>query len=226
MGSDGPCSTSAVNVLIAVGCAAALSKVRGDDYSSWLTAKEALAAATMGGARSLGFGNALAVLQVGALADLAAYRMDTVTFTPLNDPVRQLVYAERGAGLDFAMIAGAVAMRYHALTLIDESRILAEINTEMSSLDAMLAAGERSGAELRDAMAAVYRWSLTQDIAADTYPPGYAEHPIDAVAGQQSVPRQREALGMTRGYCGDRAAQPVRLPRPSRLISARERLPP
>jgi guanine deaminase len=88
----------------------------------------------------------------------------------MNDPVRQLVYAERGAALDFAMVAGVVAMRDNKLTLIDESRILAEISAEMSSLEGLLAEGERSGAELRDAMDAVYRWSLAQDIAPDTYP--------------------------------------------------------
>jgi len=38
------------------------------------------------------------------------YRLDTVTFAPLNDPVRQPVYAVRGAGLDFAMVAGEVAI--------------------------------------------------------------------------------------------------------------------
>ena len=170
LGSDGSCSTSTVNMLIAVGSAAALSKIRGDDYSGWLSAREALAAATLGGARALGFEGSLGVLKVGALADLAAYRTDTVTFTPLNDPVRQLVYAERGAGLDFTMVAGAVAMRDGALTLIDEGRILAEISAEMSSLQELLVQGERSGAELRDAMEAVYRWSLAQDIPADTHP--------------------------------------------------------
>ena len=38
LGSDGSCSTVSVNMLNVVGTAAAVSKVRGDDYSAWLTA--------------------------------------------------------------------------------------------------------------------------------------------------------------------------------------------
>jgi len=170
MGSDGSCSTSTVSMLNTAGTAAAISKIRGDDYSEWLSAEEALHAATSGGARALGLDGAVGALEVGALADLAAYRTDTVTFTPMNDPVRQLIYAERGAGLEFMMIGGEVAMSCGALTRIDERRILAEIRAEMATLDDALAEGERSGAALRAAMETVYRRSLSTGIAADTIP--------------------------------------------------------
>ena len=62
-------------------------------------AREAVQAGTLAGGRALGFGENLGALRVGASADIVGYRTDTVTFTPLNDPVRQLVYAERGTGL-------------------------------------------------------------------------------------------------------------------------------
>ena len=112
LGSDGACSTVAMNMLEVAARPPALSKVRGDDYTRWITAREALAAGTQGGARALGFGAQLGVIERGALADLVAYRLDTVPFTPLNDPVRQLIYAERGAGLDFAMVAGQTVLRW------------------------------------------------------------------------------------------------------------------
>ena len=38
---------------------------------------------------------------------------------PLNDPVRQLVYAERGAGIDFVMVAGEPVMQEGKLTKIE-----------------------------------------------------------------------------------------------------------
>ena len=108
MGTDGTCSTVTANMLTVLGSAAALSKIRGDDYSKWLSAGEALAAATQGGARAFGFAGELGVIKPGAIADLVGYRLDTIAFTPLNDPVRQLVYAERGVGIDFSMVGGNV----------------------------------------------------------------------------------------------------------------------
>jgi guanine deaminase len=97
LGSDGSCSTLTTSMLNVVGCAAAVSKLRGDEPGRWLSAREALHAGTLAGGRALGFGDALGSLRVGALADVVAYRLDSVTFTPRNDPLRQLVYAERGA---------------------------------------------------------------------------------------------------------------------------------
>jgi len=170
MGSDGSCSTVTVNMLNVLGTAAALSKVRDPDYTRWLTAREALAAATTGGARALGHEGRLGVLAVGAIADFGAYRTDTVAFTPPSDPVRQLVYAERGAGLDFVMVDGEVVMRDGALTRIDERRVLAQAAQAMAELQPLVEAGERSGEEIRQAMEAIVRHGTTAAIPPDTHP--------------------------------------------------------
>jgi guanine deaminase len=170
LGTDGSCSTVTANMLQVVGAAAALSKLRGDDYGTWLTAADALRAATQGGARALGFGDELGVIAPGARADVAAYRLDTVTFTPLNEPVRQLVYTERGAGLDFAMVAGDVVMRDGRLTRVDEPGLLAELASEWRVLEPRFAAAEASVAPVREAIDVIYRRALATEIPADTYP--------------------------------------------------------
>ena len=170
LGSDGSCSTVTANMLNVVASAAALSKLRGDDYDRWLTAEEALRAGTQGGARALGFGDELGVIAPGARADLTAYRLDTVSFAPLNDPVRQLVYTERGAGIDFAMVAGGVVMRDGRLTRVDEPTLLSELDAEWQSLEPQYAAAEASVAPVRAAMDAIYRKSLAVDIPDDTWP--------------------------------------------------------
>ncbi len=169
MGSDGSCSTVSVNMLNVVGCAAALSKIRGDDYSGWLSAEEALAIATRGGAKSLGFDDRLGVIASGALADLVAYRLDTITFTPLNNPLRQLVYGERGAGLDFVMVAGESVMHEGRLIRIDEKRILTEIEAEFRSIESRFTDAEASAVPVCAAMEAIYRRALAADIPCDTY---------------------------------------------------------
>ena len=170
MGTDGTCSTFTANMLTVLGSAAALSKIRGDDYSKWLSAKEALGAATRGGAKAFGFEGELGVLKPGAIADLVAYRLDTATFTPLSDPVRQLVYAERGAGIDFSMVGGQIVMRGGKLAGIDEGRILAEIAAEYEKLKFEFDRAEASVAPMLGAMEKIYRRSLATAIPPDTYP--------------------------------------------------------
>lgn len=169
MGSDGSCSTVSVNMLNVLGSAAALSKIRGDDYSGWLSAAEALVIATQGGAKALGFEDTLGVIECGALADLVAYRLDTVTFTPLNDPVRQLVYGERGAGLDFAMVAGEPALQGGKLIRVDEVRLLAEIQAEFRLLESQFEDAEASAAPIRKVMESIYRRASAAAIPPDTH---------------------------------------------------------
>ncbi|CAN7770639.1 amidohydrolase family protein [Variovorax sp. LjRoot84] len=169
LGSDGSCSTVTVNMLNVLGSAAAVSKLRGDEPSRWLSAHEALHAGTLAGGRALGFGEALGSLRVGAIADLVAYRTDTVTFTPFNDPVRQLVYAERGAGLDFSMVAGEVAIERGALARIDEAALLREIENEFHTLAGKYTEAEASVAPVLAAVEGIYRRSLATAIPTDTY---------------------------------------------------------
>jgi 5-methylthioadenosine/S-adenosylhomocysteine deaminase len=170
LGSDGACSTVSLSMLQVAGVAAALSKVRGADYAAWLSAREVLVAGTQGGARALGFSNGLGVIEPGALADLVAYRVDSFPFTPLHDPVRQLIYAERGADIDFVMVNGDVALRDGRLTRVDEPRLLAEIHGEIEKLAEQFAVSESSVAPVRAAMDTLYRRTLQADIPPDTYP--------------------------------------------------------
>ena len=169
LGSDGSCSTVTTNMLQTVGSAAGLSKLRGDEPSRWLSAREAWHAGTLAGGRALGFGDSLGSLRVGARADLVGYRLDSVSFTPLNDPLRQLAYAERGAGVDFVMVDGEIAMRDQRLTRIDEPALLAEIEHEFHGLADRYREAEASTAPVLAAMEAIYRRSLTLPIAGDTF---------------------------------------------------------
>ena len=170
MGSDGTCSTVTANMLTVLGTAAALTKIRDDDYTRWLSAREALVAATQGGAKAFGFGGELGVIVPGALADMVGYRLDTIAFTPRNDPIRQLVYAERGAGIDFSMVEGRIVMRDGRLTRIDERAILAEIADAHAALQPQIERAEQSVAAVLDGIARIYRRSLAAAIPPDTFP--------------------------------------------------------
>lgn len=166
LGSDGTCSTLTTNMLTVLGAAAALSKIRGNDFALWLSAKECLQAATRGGAQALGFGGQLGVLQAGAKADLIGVRLDSNSFAPLNDAVRQLVYAERGAGVKFSMVAGRVVMRDGVLQGFD---IFAEIAEEHARLAEKFERAEATLQPVLAAMTQVYERGLATPIPADTF---------------------------------------------------------
>jgi guanine deaminase len=169
LGSDGSCSTVTLNMLNVLGCAAGVAKLRGDDHGRWLSAKEALHAGTLAGGRALGYGDTLGSLRVGARADLVACKLDSVTFTPCNDPVRQLVYAERGAGIDCAVVDGKPVMVGGRFETFDEQALLDEIAAEFETLRDRYAAAEASTAPVLDAMEAIYRRALAVPIASDTH---------------------------------------------------------
>ena len=169
LGSDGSCSTVTTNMLQVVGTAAGLSKLRGHEPPRWLSAREAWHAGTLAGGRALGFGDRLGSLKVGALADLVGYRLDSVTFTPLNDSLRQLAYAERGAGVDFCMVDGEVALQAGRLTRIDEAALLDEIASEFHGLAARYAEAEADAAPVIAAVEAIYRRALSLPVEPDTF---------------------------------------------------------
>ncbi|MBY0438341.1 MAG: amidohydrolase family protein [Burkholderiales bacterium] len=169
MGTDGMSSTVTANMLTTVGSAAALSKLRGED-ADWLSAREALSIATAGGARAFGFGDRLGRIEVGAIADLCAWRLDTIAFTPLADPVRQLVYGERGAGLDMVLVDGEPVMRDGRLVRVDEGALLDEISSAVERLAPEFALAEASVTDIHRVMRAVLARCAAQPLAADTYP--------------------------------------------------------
>lgn len=153
LGTDGCGSIDTVDMLRAVASTALAQKLRGDDPARWIDAGEAFAAATTGGATALGQGDRLGRIAPGMRADLALWRLESISFVPLNDPLRQLVYGETGASLDRLIVDGRTVMAQGRLTRIDEAAILAEIGAAHEEIEPAIAAAE---AEI-EAMMPAYR---------------------------------------------------------------------
>jgi guanine deaminase len=169
LGSDGCGCVDTVNMQYVLMMAALLQKLRGD-HTSWVGAQETFQAATLGGARAIGFGDALGAVAVGRIADLAVYRLDRVPFAPLNDPLRQLVYAESGSSLDYLLVDGEIVMADGKLTRIDEAALLGELAEAHAELAPQIAASERDVARLLPPYERIYRRCQAIDIAPETYP--------------------------------------------------------
>ena len=169
MGTDGCGSIEGTDMQNAIYLAALLQKLRGG-HTTWVGATEAFEAATMGGARALGRETELGAVETGRKADLVAYRLDTIPFTPLNNPLQQLVYAASRAEVDLVMVDGAVTLRDGSLTRIDEAALLAEIAEVHERIEPQLTASENDVERLVAPYTRIYRRCQCIDIAPDTFP--------------------------------------------------------
>jgi guanine deaminase len=170
MGTDGCGSIEGTDMQNALYLGALLQKLRGD-HTRWVGAEDdALRFATVGGARALGRARELGAIEKGRLADLTAYRLNGISFTPLNNPVNQLVYSTSRHEVDFVMVDGKVIKENGKLTRIDEDKIIAEIHEAHERLAPMIAASEADVDRMREPYERIYRRCQHVSIATDTYP--------------------------------------------------------
>jgi guanine deaminase len=169
MGTDGCGSIEGTDMQNALYLAALLQKLRGD-HTTWVGAAEAFHAATMGGAKALGRAKELGAVEAGRIADLVGYRLDGISFTPLNNPVNQLVYSAGRNEVDLVMVDGEVIEQGGKLTRIDENAIIDEIHAAHERIEPMLTASEADVEELVVPYERIYRRCQCMDIAKDTYP--------------------------------------------------------
>ena len=169
MGTDGCGSIEGTDMQNSLYLTALLQKLRGD-RGNWIGAADAFRAATLGGARALGRGHELGAIEKGRLADLAAYRLDSVSFTPLNNPVNQLVYSASRNEVDFVMVDGEVILSSGRLTRVDEDRLLGEIREAHGRIAPFLAASEKDAERLREPLERIYHRCGDIEISNDTYP--------------------------------------------------------
>ena len=118
IGTDGCASNNDLDMLGETRTAALLAKgVAGD--ASALDAASALHAATLGGARTMGFDDRIGSIEVGKRADFAAVRLDALETQPLYQVISQLVYAAGRAQVSDVWIDGRHLLAQRELTVID-----------------------------------------------------------------------------------------------------------
>ena len=169
MGTDGCGSIDSVDMQNALCDGALVQKLRGD-YPSWTGAREALRAATLGGAKALGRERELGAVKTGRIADLVAYRLGGIAFTPLNDAVNQLVYGATKADIDMVMVDGEIIQGGGRLTRVNEDALIAEIQEVHARIAHALTASEQDVARLAAPYERIYQRCRHLPIPADTYP--------------------------------------------------------
>jgi cytosine/adenosine deaminase-related metal-dependent hydrolase len=98
-----------------------------------LTARQALALGTIGGARCLGRQDELGSLEVGKLADVALWRLDGLGHADIADPVFALVFGPP-APLELLLVGGVAVVERDELRTADEPTLAAAARTAAREL--------------------------------------------------------------------------------------------
>ncbi|MDG2045869.1 MAG: TRZ/ATZ family hydrolase [Halioglobus sp.] len=118
LGTDSAASNNDLNMFGEIQTAALLAKLQSSD-ASVLPAADALAMATINGARAMGLEDRVGSLEIGKQADLIAVDLSGPETQPLYHPLSQLVYACNGSQVTHSWIGGEPVMVQRQLTRID-----------------------------------------------------------------------------------------------------------
>ena len=124
IGTDGCASNNDLDMFGETRTAALLAKAVAHDAAGF-DAFEALHAATLGGARALGFDAAIGSLEVGKRADLVCVDLSQLETQPLHHVVSQLIYATGRQQVSDVWIDGVAKLRQRVLVGMDCDAIVA-----------------------------------------------------------------------------------------------------
>ncbi len=148
IGTDGPASNNNLDMWEETRLAALLAKGATSDPTA-LPARQALAMATIGGARALHVDEFIGSLEPGKRADIAVVDLCSVHNTPKFARDRealyaQLVYAAKGSDVRDVMCQGRWLMRERRLLTLDEQALEAEAAAIARKIDTFLIQREES----------------------------------------------------------------------------------
>ncbi|MBC7560628.1 MAG: 8-oxoguanine deaminase [Dermatophilaceae bacterium] len=131
LGVDGAASNESASMLEEARHAVLFARARGGPQA--LGVREALALATIGGARVVGRDADLGSIEPGKLADLALWRLDTIAHADITDPVAALVLGSPPP-LELLLVDGRVVVEQDRVVTVDESVIAGEASKVHQSL--------------------------------------------------------------------------------------------
>lgn len=122
LGVDGAASNEASSLLEEARHALLFARATGGPQA--LSVRDALEMATIGGARTLGWQDAIGSLEPGKQADIALWRVDTLGHADIVDPVAALVLGSTPP-LERLLVAGRTVVERDRLVTVDEEQVTA-----------------------------------------------------------------------------------------------------
>ncbi len=105
-GCDGASSNDSQDLLEAIKMGSILHNITDLDYQHWITPRESIEMASLGGAKGLNLGEQIGSLTVGKKADLVMYDLTSLSLLPRTDPVGLLVLGRPTNVVDSVWVNG------------------------------------------------------------------------------------------------------------------------
>ena len=144
LGTDGPLSGNTMDMQTVVSLYPKLQKVR-EGRRDLVSARDALIAATKGGARVLGLDGQIGSIEPGKAADLQIIDLDDFNTLPAHDWYSAAVYSLQAHNVRDTMVAGSFVMRNRKLRFADEAelkkRLLFHAHQSSGLIESLLAEG-------------------------------------------------------------------------------------
>ncbi|MCX7939917.1 MAG: amidohydrolase family protein [Thermoflexales bacterium] len=134
LGVDGACSSDNQNLFDAIKLAALIHNLNHHDPKTWITAREAFEAATLGGAAALLLRDQLGALREGWLADVVLLDLNNPVLAPHNDAFGMLVHCETGQSVRHVIVNGHVVVRDRQLLTLNAAELVAEFTERARAL--------------------------------------------------------------------------------------------
>lgn len=164
LGSDEAAVNDTANMWGVAKTAGLIHKITDPEWTNWPKAGEILHDLLAGGARGMGLSGTIGRIEPGYAADLVLLDLDTITFTPLNDIRRQLVFCETGSSVELTMVDGRIVYENGKLTTIDETQLRAEVREIMGEYRDVLEDSRIQADRLAPFYREMYRQTLRRPV--------------------------------------------------------------
>jgi cytosine/adenosine deaminase-related metal-dependent hydrolase len=126
-GCDGASSNDSQDLLEAIKIGSILHNVTDSDYQHWITPRQAVEMASLGGAKGLNLADKLGSLTVGKQADLVLYDLTNLSLLPRTDPIGLLVLGRPSNVVDSAWVNGKQIITDGKVTTINVDELRQEL---------------------------------------------------------------------------------------------------
>ncbi|MEI1374709.1 amidohydrolase [Nostoc sp. UHCC 0926] len=126
-GCDGASSNDSQDLLEAIKIGSILHNITDSDYQHWITPRQAVEMASLGGAKGLNLADKLGSLTVGKQADLVLYDLTNLSLLPRTDPIGLLVLGRPNNVVDSAWVNGKQIVCDGKVTTINVDELRQEL---------------------------------------------------------------------------------------------------
>lgn len=126
-GCDGAASNDSQDLLEAIKIGSMLHNVMDLDYRHWITPRQSVEMASLGGVQALNMASQLGSLTVGKIADIVLYDLTSLSLLPRTDPIGLLIQGRPTNTVDTVWVNGKRVVSEGKVTTIDVDALRQEL---------------------------------------------------------------------------------------------------